>query len=92
MTPISLGIAAAIFGLKLLTSKDVITAAKQLTFNINNKPISGVEKKAYVLSELEKFFGNIVPIILGAVIEMVVLDMQNKDGTLQTKIKEMESR
>ena len=42
------------------------------------------------MKELKMFFRGVLPILLEAVIKVVVLDMQNKNGTLQTKIEEMQ--
>ncbi len=91
MTPISIGIGLVLFGLKMLTNKDVIRIAKQLVVNVDKRQIAGKEKKSIVMDELQSFFRQFVPIVLGVVIEMVVLDMQNKNGTLANKIKELEN-
>jgi len=91
MTPISIGIGLVLFGLKMLTNKDVIRIAKQLVVNVDKRQIAGKEKKSIVMDELQNFFRQFVPIVLGVVIEMVVLDMQNKNGTLANKIKELEN-
>ncbi len=86
---IGVGIAAALFGLQMLTNKDVIKIAKQLVKNIDRKDITGQEKTDFVMAELQKFFRNILPIFLEAVIKIAVLDMQNRDGVLQNKMKEI---
>ena len=87
---IGIGIAAALFGLQMLTNADVIKNAKQLVQNIDSSNLTGSEKTDYVMEELKLFFRDILPILLEAVIKVAVLDMQNKSGTLQTKINEME--
>ncbi len=87
---IGMGIAAALFGLQMLTNQDVIRNAKQLVLNIDSSDLTGQEKTDYVMKELKMFFRGVLPILLEAVIKVVVLDMQNKNGTLQTKIKEMQ--
>jgi len=87
---IGIGIAAALFGLQMLTNADVIKNAKQLVQNIDSSNLTGPEKTDYVMEELKLFFRDILPILLEAVIKVAVLDMQNKSGTLQTKINEME--
>ena len=90
MTPMGIAITSILFILQLRTNKDVIRIAKQLVKNVDNKDIKGEEKTKLVLAELEQFFRGIVPIILEAIIKMAVLDMQNKNGVLQTKIEEMQ--
>jgi|LGOV01.1.fsa_nt_gb hypothetical protein len=87
---IGMGIAAALFGLQMLTNQDVIRNAKQLVLNIDSSDLTGQEKTDYVMKELKMFFRGVLPILLEAVIKVVVLDMQNKNGTLQTKIEEMQ--
>ena len=89
MTVLTVGISAALFGLKLLTSPDVIKITKQLVENIDNKNIPGDEKFDWVMQELQKFFNNLVPILLKAVIEITVIQLQNDNGTLEKKIKEL---
>ena len=88
---IGVGIAAALFGLQLMTNKEVVRMAKQLVKNIDESNLTGQEKTDWVMGELEKFFRNIVPILLEAVIKFAVLDMQNKNGVLQTKMEEMKN-
>ncbi len=87
---IGIGIAAALFGLQMLTNADVVRNAKQLVLNIDSSNTTGQEKTDYVMAELKLFFRDILPILLEAVIKVAVLDMQNKSGVLQTKINEME--
>ncbi len=87
---IGIGIAAALFGLQMLTNADVVRNAKQLVLNIDSSNKTGQEKTDYVMAELKLFFRDILPILLEAVIKVAVLDMQNKSGVLQTKINEME--
>ncbi len=88
MTPIGIGIALALFALKMMSNKDVIARTKMLVENIDSRTdLTGSEKTNDVLTEISKFFGDILPIILEVVIKIVVLDMQNKNGTLQTKLK-----
>ncbi len=86
---IGIAISMALFGLQMLTNKDVIKIAKQLVKNIDNhNELTGQEKTEAVLAELKIFFGDLLPIILEAVIKIAVLDMQNKSGVLATKLKE----
>ena len=87
---IGIAISMALFGLQMLTNKDVIRNAKQLVLNIDSSDLTGQEKTDYVMKELKMFFRGVLPILLEAVIKVVVLDMQNKNGTLQTKIEEMQ--
>ena len=89
---IGIGIAAALFGLQMLTNADVIKNAKQLVQNIDSSNLTGSEKTDYVMEELKLFFRDILPILLEAVIKVAVLDMQSKDGTLKKKLDEMEAR
>ena len=78
----------ALLGLRLLTSADVIKMAKKLVLNIEKSDLSGGEKTAFVLQELQRFFRGFLTAFLVAVIQFAVLDMQNKDGTLQSKLRE----
>ena len=91
MSPIGIGIGLALLGLKLLTNADVIKMTKQLVYDIDNSELTGQEKTDYVMKRLKKYFNNILPIILEAVIKIVVLDMQNKSGVLKKKLEEQKN-
>ena len=91
MTPLGIGIGLALLGLKLLTNADVIKMTIQLVYDIDNSELTGQEKTDYVMKRLKKYFNNILPIILEAVIKIVVLDMQNKNGTLKKKLEEQKN-
>ena len=88
---IGVAITMALFALQLMTSEDVIRIAKQLVKNIDDSDLTGTAKKDYVMKELQKFFRNIVPIILSSIIEIAVLDLQNENGVLQNKMKDMKN-
>ncbi len=87
---IGIAISMALFALQMMTNKDVVRVAKQLVLNIDSSDLTGQEKTDWVIAELKKFFRDIIPILLEAIIKIAVLDMQNKSGVLQTKMKEMQ--
>ena len=89
MNPLSIGIGIALFGLKMMTNQKVVARTKELVRRIDKEDMSGTAKTDHVMKELGNFFSDIVPIILEMVIKIAVLDMQNENGVLQTKLNDM---
>ncbi len=90
MNPLGIGIALGLFALKMMSSKEVIERTKMLVKAIDNRTdITGQQKTDHVVSELSRYFRDMVPIILEMVVKMAVLDMQNKNGVLQTKLNNL---
>ena len=92
MTPISIGIALAMLGVKMLTNADVVKLTKQLVKDIDSSDLTGQEKTEYVMKQLKQFFNDVLPIFIEVVIKIVVLDMQNSNGTLKKKLKEVKDK
>jgi len=71
--------------LKKLTNGDLVKVTKQLVSNINDKNMTGAEKRAWVEKELKALFGEFSTFILNLAIEISVAVVKAQIGKLEIK-------
>jgi len=69
----------------MLTSGDLVRVAKQLVENIDKENIAGKEKRAWVESELKKFFREFSNFAIDLVVMIAVAAVKSKLGELEIK-------
>ena len=71
--------------IKKLTSKEFVEMTKKLVSLVNDKDMSGAEKREWVVSELKKFFGEFSTFAINLAIEVSVAVLKSKMGKLDIK-------